>query len=389
MAPDEGIDPFASLIEAAASPFAGTEGCDLLEALTIESCRQAVRAFVKNVSSRVDLPTPLITVLSNFSERITKFEDAWDPVLGAIYHAQRNQDALFLSRVSVELAIRAHTAGEAGSWHLEFPFPTSIPLATSLIDDVSALTAEADGQATWLEIVTQTGSIQRVLVGSDGQSWHTGIREPTLANFAYRTREDYSASPAPVEPEMVNALAGGIYLLDTTSPLYAEWVRRVVRQVAPIQCHGTQVSSWSSLHYPGLVSLTLFDSPLDMAETLVHEASHQRYHMLDRCLPMIRLGAAETLAWSPIKQCHRPLPMILLAFHAFGNIALFFRDVRASGALDHAGFRYHMSDLCAWLPAMAETLGCSRALTCDGDRFWRDLYARVAPVLSEAEAITA
>jgi HEXXH motif-containing protein len=243
--------------------------------------------------------------------------------------------------------------------------------------------AEADGTTVRLQLALGNGERRSLDMAVRSELWHAGFREPSLRPFCHRTDEDAAAALPEADSRMLDALVAGLRLLDAASPAYAGWVRGIVRQVAPLALNGTVVASWSSLHYPGLISLTLFDSPIDMAETLVHEASHQRYHLLDRCFPMVELGAIENMYWSPIKRCPRPLPMLLLAFHAFGNIALLFHELWRRGVLNIDRFSYHMADLREWLPAIANTLDSSTGLTADGESFWRDLYSQVTPALHE------
>ena len=328
---DEQVDPFVSVVEAAASPYGPSEGRDLLEAIAVDECRSTLRQFVAQVQTRIDVASHLLSAIDRFAQKISCFEDVWRPALGAPYHAHFNPDnADFLHRVTTELAAHA---------------------------------AEAESVA-----------------GRD--HW------PELSPCEYRTDEDRYIPPVAIQPEMTEALANALSLLDTCSPLYAAWVRGSVCRVTALERDGTKVMSWSSLHYPGLVSMTLFDSPIDMAETLVHEASHQWFHMLNRSFRLVQPTDRERLVWSPVKQCDRPLPRILLSFHAFGNIAIFFTDLWRAGFLEQAEYDFHMSDLREWLPAMVQTLE-SAALTSDGERLWRALNTHVEPVLCKREAMTA
>ena len=327
---DEEIDPFVSVVEAAASPFGPAEGRDLLEAIAVDECRSTLRQFVAQVQTRVHVPAHQLSAIDQFAQQINCFEDAWRPALGAPYHAHFNpNDSDFLGSVTAEIAAYAAK-----------PFD--------------------ENRDNW----------------------------PQLRTCEYRTEEDRYIPPVPIQPEMAEALANALALLDAGSPPYASWVRQSVCQVTALERDGTKVMSWSSLHYPGLVSMTLFDSPIDMAETLVHEASHQWFHMLNRSFRLVQPADRERLVWSPVKQCERPLPRILLSFHAFGNIALFFTDLWRAGLLDRAEYDFHMSDLRSWLPEMSQTLERA-ALTNDGERLWRALYAHVGPVLFAREAMTA
>ncbi len=379
-------NPFAASVACAVSPMGGADGRELLERMALEGYRRMLNGFVQQAPARMDLPPDLSDVLVRFAEKISRFEDIWRPSLGALYHARRNPSPAFLGTAAVETAVQAHRWGLPGSWRIEFASPSAAPLGERVIREVVEISAHADGSSLRLEWMRAGGDRGALQIAVAPDSWSEDRRALELAPFGHRTEEDAARALAASDDGMAKALSAGLELLDRASPEYAGWVRGIVRQVAPLECQGRVVSSWSSLHYPGLISLTLFDSPLDVAETLVHEASHQRYHLLDRSIPLVKQEAVEDLHFSPIKQCPRPLPMVLLAFHAFCNIALLFDDFYRAGVLDRAGFRYHMSDLRNWLPAMAQTLGAARGLTADGEMLWRDLHSRLESALFGEEA---
>jgi HEXXH motif-containing protein len=66
---------------------------------------------------------------------------------------------------------------------------------------------------------------------------------------------------------------------------------------------------------------------------LIHEASHQYLELLTKLGPTID-PQHKKLYYSPVKQCDRPLHKILLAYHAFANVMLFYRDAAACGLAD-------------------------------------------------------
>jgi HEXXH motif-containing protein len=369
-------NPFADLVACVAAPGGSPSAVDLLETLAVDHSRRMLSAFVREAPLRVHLPAGLLETLSLHAERLQSFEHVWRPSFGALFHVQRTCDPAFLCGAAVEIAIQAHAFGIPGSWSVQFPRPARVVTGPRSVEGVvEAAGGHANGRGH-VSLTLQTGEIESAEIEPLPHAWHSGKREPSVTTFGYRTDEDAIDGASTVEPESARHLRNGLRLLDESSPDYAVWVRGAVRYVAPLVRQGTNVASWSSLHYPSLVSQTLFDSPLDMAETLVHEASHQRYHLLDSVMPLLKPGGDQEMYWSPIKQCLRPLPMLLLAFHAFGNIALLFHDLRRHEGLDESAFAYHMSDLRAWLPPMAETLERARRLTAEGSALWSQLYER-------------
>jgi HEXXH motif-containing protein len=68
---------------------------------------------------------------------------------------------------------------------------------------------------------------------------------------------------------------------------------------------------------------------MDIAEILVHESSHQYFYLLERLGP-VDDGADARRYWSPATGSERPLRRILIAYHAFSNVWLFYQACRAS-----------------------------------------------------------
>jgi HEXXH motif-containing protein len=151
----------------------------------------------------------------------------------------------------------------------------------------------------------------------DSAEYATGKRVPGNAS---------ALAELPVGTDSVFAEAAE--LIATYSPTYLPWVGQVVRTIVPLDVKTGKVSA-TVAEFPGLVFLSL---PIDSFETamrLVHEASHQYYFALKR-LVSLEDGSDRKLYFSPIKLTGRPIDMILFAFHAFGNGALFHRDLSSA-----------------------------------------------------------
>lgn len=215
------------------------------------------------------------------------------------------------------------------------------------------------------------------------------IGEPHAAAFCYRTAEDAERGSEAVSDAHEHYLRSGLALIRTLGSKWTTWVCGSVRQVAPIPTRDREVASWSSLFYPGLVSMTLLFGEVDVAETLVHEAAHQWWHMLDRIAPLVESDARSRLVYSPVKRCLRPLPSLALTFHAFGNIALFFSALRQSGRLGDAEWAIHSSDLYRWLPEMAATLRSEAGMTPDGRNLNVELDHRLEEEFYPLRAVVA
>jgi hypothetical protein len=118
-------------------------------------------------------------------------------------------------------------------------------------------------------------------------------------------------------------------LLRRVAPAYAVWSEAVVRYVLPVEAREGQFASASARTAPGVVALSPGAGAVRVAESLVHEASHQYLFFAGR---FARLVAARSvrLYYSPFVGRDRPLDKILLAFHAAANVVAFYWLLRDS-----------------------------------------------------------
>jgi HEXXH motif-containing protein len=109
---------------------------------------------------------------------------------------------------------------------------------------------------------------------------------------------------------------------------------------------------------------------------LVHEASHQYFHIARR-LEAVHDGSDDRLFHSPVKGIGRPIDAILLAFHAFGNVVLFYRLCVDAGLDDKGYCAANAARHLAELEIMRSHIRSSRALTEVGTLLWRPLAAKL------------
>jgi HEXXH motif-containing protein len=108
---------------------------------------------------------------------------------------------------------------------------------------------------------------------------------------------------------------------------------------------------------------------------LIHEATHQYFHLLAR-YGALDDGTGE-MYFSPIKGTERPVNMILLAYHAFGNVLLFYRLCRRKRLKDAGYCRKNELQLLPQLRKLEEALVHTNALTPLGEALWRPLAVRL------------
>jgi HEXXH motif-containing protein len=138
---------------------------------------------------------------------------------------------------------------------------------------------------------------------------------------------------------------------------------------------GSHPSGSSSTYFaPGVIGIGNHDHPLSLCDSLVHEASHQHFYIARRLGP-VDDGTDTTEYINPIIGVPRPISKILLAYHAFANIALFCQEVHAREASEYLAAR--LERIVQWLDVLDTALHTTRALTPIGEALWQPLHERI------------
>lgn len=197
----------------------------------------------------------------------------------------------------------------------------------------------------------------------------------------------YSGSAFDVQdkvPRILETLppsAGAIFsevtrLLGRVRPSPLSWVANVIRIVAPLENGPAGRLSTTVEEFPGMTFLTLPLQPSEVATRLVHEASHHYFLALQR-LAALHDGSDITNYHSPIKERGRTIDMILFAFHAFGNGALFHRDLARVDPRFERVADDTVEEALAPLRIMHEYLERTPALTAAGKTLWQPVAERL------------
>ncbi|PYI93703.1 MAG: hypothetical protein DME97_05455 [Verrucomicrobia bacterium] len=119
-------------------------------------------------------------------------------------------------------------------------------------------------------------------------------------------------------------------VLERCAPVYYVWVATLLRELVPLRGDtlGGGTSSRSFLFCPGQIHFSTPATLLQTVNMMVHECSHQFFHMLQWSMAMVKEGAPEV--FSVLKNTSRPLDKVLLGFHAFANMRLALGFLRAN-----------------------------------------------------------
>lgn len=208
--------------------------------------------------------------------------------------------------------------------------------------------------------IVPTGAVPLRLVGS---GWHSLCDEPELAL-------------AP-DARSVDQLTGALELLGEAAPEYRAWVLCLLKEVTPIGRPGERVlASGSSALRPGGIDVAVPASAIETAEMLIHECSHQYFHMLSWFGALVTKDARPH--YSPLKGCERPLDRILLGYHAFGNAILAYEQLRAHGHGEGIAGRYRV--ISGYLDELVKPLVDEVGLSELGREILRPLRTRLGAV---------
>jgi HEXXH motif-containing protein len=288
-------------------------------------------------------------------------------------------------RHGAQLALAMQAAGHAGGFRAGLDVPVPLRFDRWLLPAANDLAVEGDGERVKVDLDGQRAAT----FARDGdESWALADGSPSpLAQTRVLARSISFLPPAAVDDErdeelaydvvpaddvVVGAWSAALALIGRAEPRYLGWVDRGIRDVVPLAVPGGTMISGSRTRRWGEVFMTSVLGPLELAEMLVHEVSHQHY-FLGLMVSPVHDGSDETLYYSPLKRRGRPIDKILLGYHAFANVVLFYRACRARGIETHV-------EEAKILPELAELeapLRTTHALTELGRAIWEPLAERL------------
>lgn len=324
-----------------------------LDGLVVES----VRADVRTATERSEIPVSLRDHLRRCVNHSWQFDDIWTvPPLGATALS----DVAWCTQVAVIMA----EGGVPFTFHTHLPDRPFLAVGGQRRRVVDELASEVVGEALTLS-------------GLDVSPLVITRRTPRLETGMFRyDHVDRSGCPRAPSPSLVAAFR----LLEEASPQYASWVRKVLRMVHQVESEPGELASSSSVGTPGAIAMSDAENPMLVAETLVHEASHQYLHAAVRLGPTVD-DSDTALYWSPFRRAFRPISAILVAYHAFANVVLFYDDLERAGVDPDTAGHLRMP-LAASLLEIEPILARSRALTPVGRGLFEPLRRRLAERVS-------
>jgi len=370
---------------------AGGERRSLVTRLFAENVLDRTRAFVRKFKATVDGSSSGLTdTLSAWAFTDPPLQQSKGfPLALKIFH-QPHLEPVWVAAMT---ALHLHAGGYAGSWRATFRGPSLLRCGSVVTPPLRALSVSiADGAVT-LGLTQADGREHSVTVAPGMGVTPDGCTPLPLARLAscqeYLALLDNGTRPvfpmlksyeyAPEPPDRVGRTIGdAASILESAAPEYLGWIGDSTHSVIPIARPSPRgYQSLSDLGLHGVVFMSFPAEPLKIAELLVHECSHQYFHCLEiETLPTN--GRDTSMYPSPYVGKDRPLDRILLSYHAFANIVLFYRGYLDTGASDDRqmaenAIAFHMPIL----DRFAEVLERTPGLTDAGRQLFEPLRQRV------------
>jgi HEXXH motif-containing protein len=362
----------------------------LFACIALESDREIVRAFLAAFPRLTDDPR-LAQLLQRFLTRpAPSAKSAWHYAFGNLLHIRKNPgragDALEGAAI---LALHLMEEGAPGAGDFSFPLPKVFLWGSHLLPPAQRIRVDSDGDRATLVLCSGAEKHVVQMDRTDGE-WIGAL--PRLHGFGAPSGKIGILPPAALRPEeftdvfplMVTADAGmeatcqrAFDLIAATAPEYERWVTRLMRHIVLLKNEPSIIRSGSTVRHPGLSHLSYTDNRVSIAEMLIHEVSHQHFRLLERVGPLVD-GNDNQLYYSPVKRKGRSLERILLAYHAFGNMLLFYRACLQDRKLDRNHCARNVDEIEEQLRILDEPLNDNPSLTDLGQSIYRPLSRRLS-----------
>jgi HEXXH motif-containing protein len=321
-------------------------------------------------------------------EKPLAFETIWDTSFGQARRTVLGANSSGLMRRAAALGLRLAESGHLGEWELGLKIPVRLHFDRWLLPRSEWIKVTATSASVTIH-TAHRGRIRPLRFWRTNNSWetcaadtipiiHTDGRRYILVQgtAAEMFRLDGIRRMPPADTDAaISALYGALNLLARYAPIFLPWIGRVLRKIIPVRSVPGKICSGSYEDHPGTVYVSLDWPSVAIAEILVHEATHQYYFLLKH-YGAVDDGSGQTF-FSPIKGTKRPISMILLAYHAFANVLLFYRLCSQKRIRDAGYCRRNEIRLVHQLKVLEDALVRSKALTPLGEALWRPLAARI------------
>jgi HEXXH motif-containing protein len=360
---------------------------EFLHAVTVEHTRALARRFLEHFGERLRARSDgLVPTVERWLSEDTTLDDVWDTAFGRLRYCLHFPKQVDVVRAAATAALRIAETGGTADWEARFEQPARLLIGRNLLPTADRIGVAAGNGC--IEMRVSRGGRIRTVTLPRPMPFDASVEECDViastgvegARFLILTKEACDAGEfgedaiADPDPEsIVPHLETMLRLVARQSPLYFDWIRRVVRRILPLPDDPRVMTSSTDPWRPGVLYSANRPDPAALAEMWIHEGSHQYMYVLTRLGPL-EDGSDPTLYYSPVSRRMRPLGIIILAYHAVANITLFCRSCPPESRLRP---RETEKTFIEALAAFERILLRSHAVTAAGRALWEPLYERL------------
>lgn len=309
----------------------------------------------------------------------------WHPYISLINRSFVEKDECkIVDTFSRAAAYLSYNGINPQGWHGTLDDRFAIILGSKLLDEVKSIASDNNGELRFgskqhssedVSLETYQCGRSCILTSVDVS---TGRSMKILPSGVFQpiSGDDFSLAAPSISSDDRNDMVETVRLIGDVDVKYSNWVAYAVRFIVGFPRDKENSFSGSYSDLSGVVKASFLSSPEKMCEVLIHEASHQYYHIA--CgLSDVDDGSDQTEYYSPPVGGNRPLSRILVAYHAFANITLFYRD--CSSRTDALGSfaRKNLPRYEEYTRQLAEPLTQSQSLTHVGKLIFQPLNERI------------
>src|SRR5947199_246194 len=368
---------------------------EVLDAILTAHMQRVVDAFLDRYAGPLEQSGEgLVETLADWPSFSPSRPDVWNTAFGIaerLTKLEAGEEGSFAEPgvYGARLALAMQAAGLPGAFESRFDKPARLRFDRFFLPPTREISARGDGSRVLIELdggrrgllvrdggwrvehpIDGAEALRQVPTGVAGARPVTFVAEEVLGD---ERQEGIPYPVAPATDEVEAAWAAAFDLIGRCSPAYLRWIGRGLREIVPVAAPDGAMISGSHTQRWGEIYMTDKLAPLKLAEMLVHECSHQHY-FFGCFLSRVEDGSDPTLYYSPLKKVGRPLDKILLGYHAFANVILFFRECREQGVETGVEEGTILPELAQLEAPLRQTHG----LTELGRAIWEPLAERIA-----------
>lgn len=286
---------------------------------------------------------PDAALLSSILEHpiAAEYSPFWGPELGQCLNALKTNKLRGAQRGLTQIVLNLLAAGIPGKWEIDLVEPIHFRWDSFFLPQAQRLEIDSDGLQARINVsgLDSNHTLYFNAVRNSRLDWHSDNAEKIAylemgENRALLLSGRHCAGlglPDPVLPGVETVterhkqhMKDAFIFIDNYFPTWKSWHDRVVRAISIGQKAPEGIHSGTVEGYFGLLSISDSEDVLKVTESIIHEASHQYFFLLSRLVALT--NDDEKLFYSPFTNSHRPSDRILLAYHAFTNVEMFYKE---------------------------------------------------------------